>query len=84
MKNEQEEELIKKFLSNTESLNELKNSSEEEINTIMEYGINKINKKTIQEFGQEFIEQLEQHHLMESRLISKIIKKIEITDEDNS
>ncbi|QOY52308.1 hypothetical protein [Candidatus Sulfurimonas baltica] len=79
IKDKQEEERIDKFLGNDKALNELKDSSEEDINELMKYGVNKANNLTPIEFAEEFLKQLKLYpQLLDSRDISKITNKIEI------
>jgi len=78
VKNAKEQEYIDIFLRN---ITALKDSSDEEINKIMQYGIDKINRKTVEEFEEEFIQQLEQDYdFFNNKFISKVLNKIKIEE----
>ena len=78
VKNAKEQEYIDIFLRN---ITALKDSSDEEINKIMQYGIDKINRKTVEEFEEEFIQQLEQDYdFLNNKFISKVLNKIKIEE----
>jgi len=78
VKNAKEQEYVDTFLKN---ITALKDSSDEEVNDIMQYGIDKINRKTAEEFEEDFIQQLDQEYdFLDSRLISKVLKKIELEE----
>ena len=81
-KNKQEEEMVDRFLSSEKALNELKNSSEKDMQEIMEYGINGCNKKTTAQFAEDFLKMLKHYpNKLNSRVISNITKKIEVEEE---
>ena len=78
----QEKEYVDKFLSNAEALEELKRSSEEDATQLMSYGIEQTNAKTLEEFGEEFLELMNLYpNTIKVRDISSIIKKIEVETE---
>ena len=78
-KDKQEKDLVDKFLSDDKALKELKNSSEEDTNELMEYGVKQINAKSLKEFGEEFLEQMNLYpNTIKARDISQLIKKIEV------
>lgn len=81
-KDEQEEISTEKFLSTPEALKLLKETPNEERVEIMQYGINKVQSKTLREFAKEFLK-LENLYpqALESRDISKIMKNIDIEEE---
>ena len=80
IKNVEEQKLVDTLLKAPIAI---KDSSDKEVKGIMKYGIDKINLKTIEEFEEDFINQLEQKYdFLDGRFISKVLKKIKVEKDE--